>query len=100
METDLSSPVALAEALLRLTRSVYGDSVKALDVDVAEHHGETQKPDSNSESGQKSGQGSDSQTKYNTKIQIQNICDKLIRTILGPQEYTVLLAGIVTKIIK
>jgi hypothetical protein len=30
---------------------------------------------------------------WNTKIKIQNICDKLLAKTMGPLEYTVLLAG-------
>ena len=62
------SPVALAEQLLELVKTLYHDP--------ASHDHST-----------------DARDAYNHKNRISNICDELKRGVLGPSEYTVLLAG-------
>lgn len=66
----MSDAVALAEHLLELVKSV------------------AQAPGTTSN-------GTDEQnlTTWNTKIQIQNVCDQLLLKTMGPAECTVLLAG-------
>jgi hypothetical protein len=56
------NPVAIAEQLLELVKSISEPQVDPLKV-------------------------------YNTKIEIQNACDSLLIKLLGPLEYTVLVAG-------
>lgn len=56
------NPVAIAEQLLELVKSISEPQVDPLKV-------------------------------YNTKIDIQNACDSLLIKLLGPLEYTVLVAG-------
>jgi hypothetical protein len=55
-------PVAIAEQLLKLVKSISEPNVDSLKV-------------------------------WNTKVEIQDVCDKLLAKTLGPLEHTVLLAG-------
>ena len=71
--SDLPTPIILAEQLLELVKSVYTadntrhDGVPSADIP--------------------------SQAAHNAKYRIAETCDELMRSVLGPLEYTVLLAG-------
>lgn len=72
-ETPPTSPIALAESILQLVTSVFSAPAPSPNV---------QKKTT-----------LDPLAFYNTKIRIQDLCDKLIQSVLGRLEYTILLAG-------
>lgn len=71
--SDLPAPIILAEQLLELVKSVYtADNTRHDGVPFAD---------------------TTSQAVHNAKYRIAETCDELMRSVLGPLEYTVLLAG-------
>lgn len=69
--SDQPSPVALAEQLLALVKSIHdADSTTASAIP-----------------------GASSQAVHDAKNQVADTCDALMRSVLGPLEYTILLAG-------
>lgn len=74
-ESDNASPIALAEQLLELVKSIHSTD--------------------NAAKSAVSGGGAPSSTQavYDAKHRVAETCDALMRSVLGPLEYTVLLAG-------
>ena len=68
-----STPVSIAEEILQLAKSAFSQ------------------PSCTSIT--PTGPETDGLVFYNAKIQMQNLCNKLLQNVLGRQEYTVLLAG-------
>lgn len=69
-----STSIALAEELLRLVKSVHPDDAAPSAVSGG-------------------GAPSSTQAAHDAKNLIAETCDALMRSVLGPSEYTVLLAG-------
>ena len=62
----MQSPIDLAEELLQVVKNMYSHSGSVVDT---------------------------AKDMYESKLRVQQLSDKIMRHILGPQEYTVLLAG-------